>query len=120
MAIPASTRTHLESLEKKIDHHITQSTTSDERMNRIEFKLDQLAEAVVSIARAEEKIAALIQDTRDIKLSLNAGSDRMQKIELQTINNTSDLKTLNKFFWLIATATITVAITAVAVSTGAL
>jgi chromosome segregation ATPase len=120
MAIPATTKTQLETLEKKIDSHMNHSSQSDERMARIENKLDQLAEAVISIARAEEKIAVLIQDTRDIKLSLNTGADRMQRIELQTINNTSDLKTLNKFFWLIATATITVAITAIAVSTGAL
>lgn len=118
--MPTTTKNYLESLEKKIDFHITQSSGSEERMNRIEQKLDQLAEAVVSIARAEEKIAVLMQDTKDIKLSINKATERLQLVELQTQNNSGDLRTLNKFFWLIATTTITVAATAFAVSLGVL
>jgi septation ring formation regulator EzrA len=115
-----TTKTQLETLEKKIDQHMNQAATADMRMSRIEEKLDQLADAVVSIARAEEKIAVLIQDTRDIKLTLNDTYNRLHKVEIDTMSNMSDLKTLNKFFWLIATTTITVAATAFAVSLGIL
>ena len=114
----STTNQHLQQLEKKIDIHMVQSTTSDERMNRIEEKLDQLADAVISIARAEEKIAILMQDTKDIKYTLNHTTNRIHTIELAHMNNTADVKTLNKFFWLIATTTITTAATAVAVSLG--
>lgn len=115
-----TTKTQLETLEKKIDSHMNHSSQSDERMARIENKLDQLAEAVISIARAEEKIATLIQDTREIKLNVNATSYKLHEVEIQTMNNTADLKTLNKFFWLIASTTITVAASAFAVSIGLL
>jgi len=120
MATTASstTKKHLENLEKKIDFHINQSSSSEERMTRIEEKLDQLADAVVSIARAEEKIAVLIEDTRDIKLSLNNAYERLHTVEIAVTSNAGDLKTLNKFFWLIASATITVAVSAFAVADG--
>lgn len=113
-----TTKTHLETLEKKIDSHMHCSSKSDERMNRIENKLDQLAEAIVSIARAEEKIASLVEDTHNIKLAVNNTHYKLHEVELQTINNAADLKTLNKFFWLIASTTITVAASAFAVSIG--
>lgn len=113
-----STNQYLQTLEKKIDLHMNQSATSDDRMNRIEEKLDQLAEAVIAIARAEEKIAILMQDTKDIKSTLNHTTSRIHTIELAHMNNTADVKTLNKFFWLIATTTITIAATAIAVSLG--
>jgi len=119
--MPVSTNTtkaQLENLEKKIDFHINQSSSSEERMTRIEEKLDQLADAVVSIARAEEKIAVLIEDTRDIKISLNNAYDRLHSVEMTVISNTSDLKTLNKFFWIVASTTITVAVSAFAVAEG--
>lgn len=119
MATSAS-KAQYENLEKKIDQHMSQAATADERMSRIEVKLDQLAEAVISIARAEEKIAVLIQDTRDIKISLNDTYSRLHSVELSAANNSSDLKTLNKFFWLVATTTVTVAATAFAVSIGIL
>ena len=109
-----------ETIEKKIDQHMSQAAAADERMSRIENKLDQLADAVVSIARAEEKIAVLIQDTRDIKVSLTDTYNRLHAVELNSANNTADLKTLNKFFWLVATTTVTVAATAFAVSLGIL
>lgn len=115
-----TTKAQLETLEKKIDLHMNHASAADERMSRIEEKLDQLADAVVSIARAEEKIAVLIQDTRDIKITLNDTYNRLHKVELDNANNTSDLKTLNKFFWLVATTTVTVAATAFAVAIGLL
>jgi len=120
MATGSTTRAQLENLERKIDMHISQTTSAEERMSRVEEKLDQLADAVVSIARAEEKIAILIEDTRDIKTSLNQAYERLHSVEIATTSNASDLKTLNKFFWLIASATITVAASAFAIADGIL
>jgi chromosome segregation ATPase len=108
-----TTRTQLQDLERKMDQHMTQAKNSEGRMHRIEDKLDQLAEAVISIARAEEKIAILMQDTKDIKFSLADTSHRIQQVELAARSNESDLKILNKFFWLIATTSITLAGTAI-------
>jgi chromosome segregation ATPase len=109
----ATTKTQLEDLERKMDAHMSQAVSADDRMHRIEKKLDQLAEAVISIARAEEKIAVLMQDTKDIKLSLSETTNRVHRIELAAQSNTTDLKILNRFFWLIASTSITLAGTAI-------
>lgn len=114
----STTKAQYENLERKIDLHMSQAAAAEERMARVEEKLDQLSEAVVSIARAEEKIAVLIEDTRDIKISLNNTYERLHSVEIAATKNTSDLKTLNKFFWIIASATITVAVSAFAVADG--
>lgn len=118
MVTGSTTKAQLDNLEKKIDQHISQTATTEERMARVEEKLDQLSEAVVSIARAEEKIAVLIEDTRDIKISLNQAYERLHSVEIAATSNAADLKTLNKFFWIVATATITVAVSAFAVADG--
>lgn len=83
----------LDELHRKFDEHYA------ERMDRIERKLNQLTDAVVSIARAEEKIAVLIEDTREIKESLNSHTTRIQQLELDVSRNSSNLTTLLKFFW---------------------
>jgi len=119
-SVSQDTKTHLTTLERKIDQHMHQSESSDYRMNRIEQKLDQLADAVISIARAEEKIAILMNDTKEIKAGLAESLGHIHGVELLTQSNTSDLKTLSRFFWLIATTTITIAATAIAMATGLL
>lgn len=96
----------LKEMQKMFDDYYT------ERMDRIDMKLNQLTDAVVSIARAEEKIAVLIEDTREIKLAINAHTSRIHQLEVDTVQNTSGLKNLGKFFW-ITTSAVATAITAI-------
>lgn len=84
----------LDDLHRKFDEHYS------ERMDRIENKLDQLADAVVSIARAEEKIAVLIEDTREIKEVLNSNNKRLSSLEIDVEKNKAGLSALSKFFWI--------------------
>lgn len=79
-----------------------------DRMDRIEKKLDQLTDAVVSLARAEEKIAILIEDTQEIKNAVNSHTTRIHQLELGVAKNSSDLSTLAKFFWTVLGAGISV------------
>lgn len=88
-----ATQKDLDDLHRKFDEHYA------DRMERIEKKLDQLTSAVVSIARAEEKIAVLIEDTQEIKSSLNAHTNRLHQLELNVSKNTGNLKSLFNFFW---------------------
>jgi hypothetical protein len=88
------------------------------RMDRMESKIDQLADAVVSIARAEEKIAILMQDTKDIKEAVTDNTRKMHDLEMKTRANTVDLRTLGKFFWIVIGAAASVAVSAIAMSMG--
>jgi len=97
----------LDDLHKKFDDHY------EDRMDRIERKLNQLTDAVVSIARAEEKIAVLIEDTREIKESLNDNMERIRHLEVDNEKNKSALRNLSTFFWTVVSAATTIVVTIV-------
>lgn len=88
-----ATQKDLEDLHRRFDEHYA------DRMDRIEQKLDQLTSAVVSIARAEEKIVVLIEDTQEIKAAVNSHTSRLHELELDVSKNKSNLKSLFNFFW---------------------
>jgi len=99
-----ATQKDLDDLHRRFDEHYA------ERMDRIEKKLDELTNAVVSIARAEEKIVVLIEDTAEIKAAVNSHTNRIHELELDVSKNKSNLKSLFNFFWTAVGAGITVAL----------
>jgi len=84
-------------------------------MDRIEKKLDELTNAVVSIARAEEKIVVLIEDTTEIKAAVNSHTNRLHELELDVSKNKSNLKSLFNFFW-VAVGGVTTVLVAMAMN----
>ena len=107
-----------DNLIEKIDNHAKESRSEAVRMDRIEAKLDQLADAVISIARAEEKIAVLMDDTKEIKESIIHNGKKIQELEIMTSSNTSGIQAVSKFFWILTTAIVSIAVVAIAVSLG--
>ena len=89
----SATQKDLDDLHRRFDEHYA------ERMDRIEKKLDELTNAVVSIARAEEKIVVLIEDTAEIKAAINSHTNRLHELELDVSRNKANLKSLFNFFW---------------------
>ena len=79
----SATQKDLDDLHRRFDEHYA------ERMDRIEKKLDELTNAVVSIARAEEKIVVLIEDTAEIKAAVNSHTNRLHELELDVSKNKS-------------------------------
>jgi succinate dehydrogenase/fumarate reductase flavoprotein subunit len=113
-----ATQKDLDELHRRFDEHYA------ERMDRIEKKLDELTNAVVSIARAEEKIVVLIEDTAEIKLiedtaeikaAVNSHTNRIHELELDVSKNKSNLKSLFNFFWT-AVGAVTTVLVAMAIS----
>jgi len=94
----------LDDLHRKFDEHYA------DRMDRIEKKLNQLTDAVVSIARAEEKIAVLIEDTREIKEALNTSINKIHDLEVDNEKHKSSLRNLSRFFWTAVSALTTVVV----------
>lgn len=84
----------LEELNKRFDAHY------EDRMDRIERKLNQLTDAVVSIARAEEKITSLTDDTHEMKTAQHQHVNRIHQLELDVEQNKNGLRNLSKFFWI--------------------
>lgn len=79
-------------------------TMEDQRLDRIEVKLDKLTEAVTAIARVEEKIHASSQkiDRLEYRLDVNEGDlDNLKSIVAQ---NAFTVKASERFFWIIFSA----------------
>tara|TARA_R110002153_G_scaffold196516_1_gene349902 strand:+ start:4501 stop:4794 length:294 start_codon:yes stop_codon:yes gene_type:complete len=80
--------------------------TEKTRLDRIEEKIDKMAEAIIALARAEEKIIALDETTRTILKRLISQDIRLIEVEkeLSLVQDTS--KTVQNVIRTIFTATI--------------
>jgi len=78
----------------------------DQRLERIEGKLDDLAKAVVSLARMEERMVTLFKrmDTYDTEQA--ALGKRVRDVEDRTSNNGHALRFAERLFWIITSAAI--------------
>lgn len=70
--------------------------THSVRLDRIEDKLDKLGEAMVSIARAEEKLIAMEQKHAAQYDRMNKFSEKLDNIEKIVQQNTSTVDLYNK------------------------
>lgn len=78
------------------------------RFDRIETKLDKLSEAMVSLARTEEKIMAMETDRSNQIQRMNRFSEKLDTIEKKCDDNARTVATINKLFWLVASAVIAI------------
>lgn len=69
------------------------------RLDRIESKLDQLADAMVSMARAEEKLIGLKEDHERAYERMNRFSQKLDIIEKKVEDNARVIQIINKLFW---------------------
>tara|TARA_R110000803_G_scaffold53350_6_gene109531 strand:+ start:811 stop:1089 length:279 start_codon:yes stop_codon:yes gene_type:complete len=73
--------------------------TNNSRLARIEEKLDRLADAMISIARAEEKLSAMEEKYINQFERMNRFSEKLDRIEAQVQDNASTVNMINKLFW---------------------
>ena len=66
------------------------------RLDRIEEKLDRLTDAMVSMARAEEKINALKDDHDKMYERINRLSQKLDDIEKKVDDNARTVSLINK------------------------
>ena len=77
---------------------------TDDRLVRIEQKVDKLSEALVSMARAEEKLIGLKEDHDRAFERLNRFSAKLDEIEKKVDDNARTVQTINKLFWVAVVA----------------
>ena len=75
------------------------SDTNAQRLDRIELKLDKLADAMVAMARAEEKITALQDDHDKMYERLNRLSRKLDDIEKKVDDNSGTVNLINKIVY---------------------
>jgi DNA-directed RNA polymerase subunit L len=72
-----------------------------QRLDRIEEKIDRLSEALISIARFEEKLEAYNRYREDSWNRMNKFSEKLDSIELQVQDNAHTVAIINKLFWVV-------------------
>ncbi len=72
---------------------------TEDRLVRIEQKVDKLSEALVAMARAEEKLIGLKEDHDRAFERLNRFSAKLDEIEKKVDDNVRTVQTINKLFW---------------------
>lgn len=73
--------------------------SNQQRLERIESKLDQLGEALVTLARMEEKVAHLKDDHDKAFERMNRLSQKLDEIERKVDDNAHTVSIINKLFW---------------------
>jgi hypothetical protein len=73
--------------------------TNDARLDRIENKLDQLAEAMIAMARYEEKLSGLKEDHDRAFERMNRLSQKLDEIQAKVDDNAHTVQIINKLFW---------------------
>jgi DNA repair exonuclease SbcCD ATPase subunit len=76
------------------------------RLDRIEEKLDKLTDAMVAMARAEEKIANLQDDHNKMHERMNKHSEKLDDIEKICNDNHRTICVINKLFWVVTVAVV--------------
>ena len=72
----------------------------EDRLLRIEDKIDKLSEAMVAIARTEEKLVSMEQKYSAQYDRMNKFSEKLDKLESITTQNSQTVTTINKLFWI--------------------
>lgn len=76
------------------------------RLDRIEEKIDKMADAIIALARAEEKISAQEESTRIILKRMVNQDDRLRMIERDLSHVQDTTRTIKSVVWTITTAII--------------
>jgi len=79
---------------------------SDDRLHRIEEKVDKLADAVVEMARMEERLVTVFKRMDDMGGLLKKMDDRLDDMERQAIVRGQKIAFAERIFWMIATGAV--------------
>ena len=78
--------------------------TTDTRLTRIEEKLDKLADTMISLARAEEKIESMSDEYQKQYERINRLSQKIDDIEKIVLDNQRTVEFMHKLFWVVVVA----------------
>ncbi|MAI05330.1 MAG: hypothetical protein CMA07_07350 [Euryarchaeota archaeon] len=74
------------------------------RFDRLEVKIDKLAEALVALARVEEKMMAMEKNNQNQYERMNRFSQKLDEIEKKVDDNAHTVAIINKVVYLIGAA----------------
>jgi len=72
---------------------------TEDRLNRIEEKIDKMSEAIVTLARFEEKLDNYGKYREESWTRMNRFSEKLDRIEKKVDENAHTVGLINKLFW---------------------
>tara|TARA_R110002167_G_scaffold240818_2_gene445992 strand:+ start:735 stop:998 length:264 start_codon:yes stop_codon:yes gene_type:complete len=78
----------------------------DERLTRVEDKIDKLSEAVVAMARMEERVVSAFKRMDGLVDYQNKMDSRLDEIERQSLIRGQKIAFAERFFWMICTGAV--------------
>ena len=79
---------------------------TDARLERIEKKLDEMGEAIVALARMEERMVSLFKRMDSYDKSQTRNIERLEKLEKVQGVNGQTLRFAERVFWIIISAAV--------------
>ena len=83
--------------------------SDEQRLDRIEQKLDKLADAVVSLARMEERMLTLLTRMDNHEGRLSKVADDVPEVKGKVGTNGQALRFAERVFWIVVAAGVTYA-----------
>jgi len=85
--------------------------SDDARLERIEKKLDEVGQAIVALARMEERMITLFKRMDKLDLEQAQQGRRLQVVEAKSGNAGQTLRFAERVFWIFVTAGVAFAFT---------
>lgn len=76
------------------------------RLEKLEDKIDKLSEAVIAIARIEERVTTVLKQNDRFIARLDRLEDRVEVVEQTTNLNKKDVSNGERAFWIVFSAVI--------------
>ena len=83
---------------------MAEGTQDTRRLTKVEDKLDRLSEAIISIARIEERVATVLKHIDRFFIRLDRLEQRIDIVETETASQGKALSFTERFFWIMITA----------------
>ncbi len=85
--------------------------SGDARLERIEKKLDEVGQAIVALARMEERMITLFKRMDSLDAEQGNQGRRLQVVEGRVGGNGQTLRFVERVFWIVVTAGVAFAFT---------
>ena len=85
--------------------------SDDARLERIEKKLDQMSEAIIAMARMEERMITLFKRMDTLDQEQTHHGRRLTLVEGRVGSNGQSLRFAERVFWIVITAAVAFAFT---------
>jgi predicted translin family RNA/ssDNA-binding protein len=98
-------------MDMSVEEVVARRTSDDARLERIERKIDILSEAMIALARAEEKLISIEKANQTAQTRIDKMNEKIESLEDMVRDNNKTVHIINKVFWIIIAACVTIVTT---------